>query len=463
VCHLRRLGWIAATGLLLSWPAIFNGYPLLFPDSGSFLLAGRLVWTILLTGRNTWFYSDRSELYGAGIYLMHWGLSPWPIVFGQAFLVAWMLWLLMRSLLPVRPERSYVVLMVVLSGFSSVAWYVSWPMPDILGPLVYLAVLLLLFGRTALDQVERGGVVAIGVWGITAHASHLVIVAGLLGLLGLLWCLRWRPLQRQGFAVAWIASMMTAALLLQTAVHARMYGKFSLDTPGRPPFLMARLTADGPARDYLRTHCPALGWTLCRYQDKLTKNELNFLWSEGGVWQNATPSERRALRQEELPLALATLRTHPLQQLRYSAINFVHQLKNFGQYNFFPIRDAKQWLAETFSPSAVAAYEHTRQAHRYSLPRWFNRMLDVVLGLSVGSILWLIRRVWGDPRFQLLTVVVGFTVVFNAAATATLAGVSWRYQGRVVWMVVLVALLMVLRVWNGSPRTIQDDQPRRLN
>ena len=52
-------------------------------------------------------------------------------------------------------------------------------MPDILGALLYLALYLLVFARETLSRVERIALSIVAVWGVTAHATHLMLAAGI--------------------------------------------------------------------------------------------------------------------------------------------------------------------------------------------------------------------------------------------------------------------------------------------
>jgi hypothetical protein len=66
----------------------------------------------------------------------------------------------------------------------------------------------------------------------------------------------------------------------------------------------------------------------------------------------------------------------------------------------------------------------------------------VCVGLGVAA--WLSLRAWraGRSRLVELAAVVGLGVVGNAFVTGVLSSVDGRYQSRVVWLLVAVALLL---------------------
>src|SRR5271165_624954 len=86
--------------LFLAWPAFYNGFPLLYPDSVTYLTDGRPVARALFLHQFANYYGMRSFFYSLGILPFHWYISPWPIVALQCLLIAFVLWLVVRSILP---------------------------------------------------------------------------------------------------------------------------------------------------------------------------------------------------------------------------------------------------------------------------------------------------------------------------------------------------------------------------
>src|ERR1017187_2140454 len=207
---------VAAGAALLTWPAILNRYPLMYPDSVSYLGDGRGIARALFLHR-LGVSAMRSEFYSLGIFPFHWNLTPWPIVAWQALLTSWVLWLTLRSILPHRTARrfaaTFLILVALLSLLTSVSWYVSLPMPDILGPLLYLAIYLLVFARETLSRDERWSLSALAFWAITAHSTHLMLGVGICFLLALLrfWPRNWVPhvsTLRRGFSTTGLAHIV---------------------------------------------------------------------------------------------------------------------------------------------------------------------------------------------------------------------------------------------------------------
>ena len=128
------------------------------------------------------------------------------------------------------------------------------------------------------------------------------------------------------------------------ALHGYLYGKPSLNGE-RPPYLMARVIADGPGRWYLDKNCPQLHWAICNHMSQLSGDPDTLLWDEDGAYQSGNEAEGSQIDHEEMPLVLATIRAYPREQLSRSAANFSQQFLSFGLYGF----DSNPWMLEQFN------------------------------------------------------------------------------------------------------------------
>lgn len=439
-----RSGAVLLGALFLAWPAFYNGFPLIYPDSMTYLSDGRAVARALFLHRFSDYYGVRSFFYSLIILPFHWNISPWPIVALQCLLVAFVVWLVVRSIAPRHTVVRYLILILALSIFTSASWYAAFIMPDILGPLAYLSIYLLAFARETLSRAERLALCLIAWWGITAHSSHLVLAAGLWLLLFLVVDFKRKPYWRRPRSLRVIAAILGVAAASQMALHGYLYGKPTLNGE-RPPYLMARVIADGPGRWYLDKNCPQLHWAICNHMSQLSDNPDTLLWDEDGAYQSATDDERNQIDHEEMPLVLATLRAYPKQQLSRSAANFSQQLLSFGLYGF----DSNPWMLEQFDeamPSAQSSYLRSRQAHD-ALP--LDMLTEIqwwTIVASLAAIAVLIPFLWRrhSTRLAGLSLVVVATVVANALVTGVMSVVDDRYGARIMWLIPLLAGIFFL-------------------
>jgi hypothetical protein len=456
---MRCIPVVLLGALLLCWPAFYNHYPLLYPDSISYLSDGRGVAYSLFVHRISNFSGMRSEIYSLGIFPWHWGITPWGVVAMQALAMAWLLWLVVRSILPRNTGFYFLSLIALLSLLTSVSWYVSLIMPDVFGAALYLCIYLLVFGRETLSGRKRRAVAVIAWWSVTAHATHLMLAAGICLLLALLLGFRWQPMLRRGRAVGEVALVVLLAAGAQVALHAYLYGKPSLNG-NRPPYLMARIIADGPGRLYLQQHCGQLRWAICDRVQSLPDNDDEFLWADGGVWPSASPATQARLMEEEMPLVRGTLLAYPREQIAASSQNFWQQLNDFGVDDF----DNNTWMEGALDhvmPGPHAKYLRSRQAHNAVPSHLFTEVQWWVVMASALVVIALIPwwRRCGPTRLLELTVILVPTIVANAFVTAVLSTIDSRYQSRVIWLVPLLAALLVMsaldeRESRGANRTL---------
>jgi len=457
---LWRVAAVLAGALLMTWPAFFNRYPLLYPDSMTYLGDGRLVARALFLHEFSSYYGMRSFFYSLGILPWHWNVTLWPVVVPQAILTAYVLWLVVRSILPRRTLHCYLVLIASLSLLTSMSWFVCLILPDFLGPVLYLCIYLLVFARETLSRAEWFFVIVIAWWAIVSHATHLMLAAGLCVLLVLLCLRRLAWMRRRWKAVGEVAMIVVLAAISQLALHAYLYGKPSLNGE-RPPFLMARVIADGPGFWYLQQHCPEVKFVLCDHLQQLPQEPDKFLWGEDGIWQNVDDETEQRLMQEEMPFVLATLRAYPRAQLSRSAANFWRQLLTFG----FDVFGPSDWMAQEFAnvlPGDRARYLQSRQA-RDDLPLdFFTSVQNWTVIFSLLIIVAFLPRLWRtrQPRLIGLSVIIVSTVIANALVTGALSMVEDRLQSRVVWLVPLLAEVLILdwfdqrqRAANPAPST----------
>lgn len=448
--NVKRPGplWRAAAvllgALLLSWPAFYNGFPMLYPDSMTYIADGRLVARAIFLHRFSDYYGMRSFFYSLGILPLHWNLALWPVVALQCLLVAFLLWLVVRSFAPRQTTLPYLVLVLLLSLFTGIGWYAVLILPDFLGPLLYLSIYLLVFARETLARWERISLILISWWAITSHATHLLLASGLCMILALLFAVDRRNFRRRIRPVLEVAAIIALAAASQLALYSYLYGKPSLNGE-QPPFITARIIADGPGRWYLEEHCGELNWAICNHAHNLPDDPDNFLWAEDGIYQSASQDESSRLVREQIPFVLATLRTYPRQQISRSAANFRDQLTTFG----FGDLDASSWtLTElsTVMPRERSSYLGSLQASNAlpldlltSVQLWAVLASLAVIAVFV-PLLWRCR----SSRLIGLSVVVVSMVVANALVTGTLSMVEDRLECRVIWLAPLLAGICVL-------------------
>ena len=445
---IRRGGAVLVGALLMPWPAFYNGYPLLYPDSMSYLEDGPLVARALFLHRFSADYGGRSFIYCLGILPLHWNVTPWPIVGLNALLTAYVIWLVVRSILPRKTIAQYFVLVASLSLLTGLGWFVSLIMPDIYGPVLYLSIYLLVFASEVLSRADRLSLVLITWWSVACHVTHLMVASGLCVALALLLLFRRSAARQRARAVGVVVMTVVAAAGAHEALHAYLYGKPSL-TGERPPFVLARVIVDGPGRWYLQQRCQHETLAVCNYLKDFPNDMSAFLWNLDGIWKTASPETQRQMRQEEASIVWGTVRAYPRQEALISAAHFREQLTTVDLGDYGP----NPWVLQKFDkvlPRARSTYLRTPQA-RDELPDDFSTSAqNSTLIVSVVLIGVFAPLVWRRRHSRLigLSAVVVFVTLANALVTGVLSNVEARYESRVIWLLPFLAALFALEWLN---------------
>jgi putative flippase GtrA len=491
---LRRLEslWPALIGALLALAVIAaNGRPAVFTDSDNYVKAGKNLIAGVASvvapetraappgpvdpraeaiAKRKQAYAltsmaARSPYYGALLY----GLSKigtiWLVAAVQAFAMAWLLFLLWRAMAPGAPGWTYYALMAALAGLTSLPFAAGFTVPDVFAAGAAMAAVLLIVYRDKLMRWERLGCWLLLAYGFAIHTSHWLTGVAVLGL-GLLTGLALRApraVLARGALVVGAALVAAQALNMAYAagVRAQMGGELR-----HPPFLTARVLADGPGRDYLRQAC-ARGeqWTLCKFAHKPLDDSDEILWSNRkalGVFNLASPAERLAIEKQEPAFVLAVIRHDPWGQFAASMRNWGEQL--VAVHVDEAMKDpsiylrSRYWRTTNLAPMIQAVGPCTAQGG--CEPRFDAKALGSlhrgVLLLALALLVWrlaqsdvgraLRQRDWRDPRTRVL-VAVGLilaAVVINAAVCGILSGPFARYQTRVSWLIAASAGLLML-------------------
>jgi len=441
---------ILVAALLMTWPAAWNGFPLMyFGDSLAYMEFGKVVARALFLGDPSGFYGDRSLIYGLGILPFHLNASPWPVVGLNASLTAYVLWLLVRSLVPQRAVVAYFSLMVSISVLTGLGWYVSFLMPDILGPLIYLSFYLLAFCRNALSRGEQTVLAFIAWWAITSHATHLPIAAGLIVVITFVFIFRRASVRQWLPGVGRLAAIMLASIMAQVTLNAYLYKEVRLFNSSIP-FLLTRVVTDPPGQLYLERRCRHPDLAICAFVNELPDETWEFLWDETSVWQSSSEEIRQRLLEEEMLVVRGVISTYPWDQLRISLGYFFTQLWTVGLYHVANSNDwiTDDWIAENMErvmPGVRSGYFDSRQSEKTLHEQFFERVQAWSVLTSLGFVLFLLlffKNRWSAHAYALL-VVIAYVLVANAALTAVVSQVADRYQGRVVWLLPLLAGLLL--------------------
>jgi putative flippase GtrA len=497
------LALLAATLLLMS-VAFADGRPTVFYDSHSYDVMGRDLietvrdwpasnrnkadahlkigdWPVPADGMiNNQVEDARSPYYGVllhGTYLFG---SIWVLAALQSFLAAWVVYLLWRTMAPRAPSWSYLGMVAAAAAGTSISFFTTFAMPDVFAGIGGAAVVLILAQGDRLKKLEIAGLWALVAYSMAIHKSHWatgLIMAFGGGLLLLILGLSAEKVVRRvlmivcAAAVAWTAG----------AVFNQIYANRTGHKLGHPPFIMARVLADGPGREYLKSVClkPGQGgvqpYTVCRFQSGVSDNANQILWSskaKDGVFNVASWAERNGLEREEMRFVLGVVKFDPLGQFSDSLWDWGQQLVAFQVID--PLRNPADYLRgrywpTTSLPKLIPNFQACRPPGSCRPPFSFmvlDALHGTVLAISLLLLIWrmslkdvrsaLWRRALkdgeGTASVAATVLLLIAVVVVNAAVCGILSGPFARYQSRLIWLVPIAMGLIACALPMGFER-----------
>src|SRR3712207_4846891 len=175
-----RIAAVVVAAAMLVWPGFWNGFPLVFADTGTYLGQALLIYM-------GW---DRPPFYSVFLFATHWRLTLWGPVLAQGLIVAHLLAVALRAIGRPNPWLLLPVAFA-LSVLTGLPWLAAQLIPDLFTGVVVLAVWLLGFRAASLSAGERLWVMLLGAGSIAVHQSHLPLALGL-ALCGAVLLLAWR-------------------------------------------------------------------------------------------------------------------------------------------------------------------------------------------------------------------------------------------------------------------------------
>ena len=479
---------VCGAAMLLLVPAIFNRSPFIFYDTSHYLELGRAILAhasshLPTTAGSTGaagsaatgplperdhaalsYAGGRSPYYSVFLYGLVQAGGLWAAATAQALICAAALHLSVRAAGLAKPVMTTFGLAALLGLFSTAGFYAAMLMPDVFVAigLICLGLLVSGFGRSS--PLTTAAVFLTGAAAVSTHATNApVLLAAGLAFAGVMW-------EAFGSRVVAVARPWALGLGMITCGMAAV-SAFNLasravlhDAPRSPPYLTARVMADGYGRAYLREACRRPGvYALCAYKDRRFRTQDEFLWSADpsqGVFTAVSSLERRRLQNEQVRFVVAAVLNSPRDALSASLDHIVRQLSSFGVRMEFD-QTALSWETMAFNQVTPRAAPEVRRslAYRHAFP---FAAVDVVALLTLAAALitfgWRLsrppvraaltrsrlRRQPDTPGvLAALLAALLAAVAFNAALTGAFSGVNPRYEARLIWLIPLLVFLFL--------------------
>jgi putative flippase GtrA len=440
----------------LLWPALYNGFPLVFSDSG----------TYLATFRERLVPVDRPVYYGLfiGPIARVFGLSAIPVV--QAFAVSYVAWLFYRWLAPAAPAKFGLVLVAAVALLTPIPWLSSWLMPDFLGGLVIVATVLLLFAYPELRAVDRLVLAAILLLGLLSHTGNILLFAAFGACAAAASALASKRLQLRPAGL--LVGLGIASVLLSMLPNAVGHGRWTIN-PGSQAFITARLVGDDLVQPFLARHCPGEPMLpLCDRQSELVAMSNNeFLWTgnpslaqSSGAWSERADEFRRL----NTRVVLASLGAVSGNAARNTAELMLRTEVGNDPLddNFRPFgsgMNVTRKIEEHF-PKESGRFQASRQQAGLNL----DLINDVHFGwtwISYALLAAILVIAWrrGARLLVAVAALVFLALLLNALLHGALSGVYTRYQAKVTWLPTLASLACYAALrWPSAAARVEESR-----
>jgi hypothetical protein len=441
------LAWsLASAGMMLALlaPAMWNGFPLIFPDTGGYFTAP-IVHELA---------NGRSALYG---FFLDLGipLSFWPCLVVQAALMVWLFVVALRvNGLGSRPWFA-LGMVALLTVTTSLPWFAGQLMPDILFSAAALALYLLTYAHDRLTRGERWGLAAVIAFAIPSHMAAagmcvaVIVALVIVSRIGRLTSYLALPALRLKFAAGAVAT----GLLLCPVSNLALTGSFAF-TPGGTTFLFGRLIEDGMIARYLDDKCPDDTIRLCAYKDKMPAIADDWLWGDSplyklGGWDAYEPEEKRIIKE--------TLLRYPATHIATAMSATLAQLVSFATEVSMEDNEPTFYSFREHIPQLEQALMRARQQTAGFDVAPLNRLHVPVAGVAIAGLilaLLLRRRFNIAPQAAALCLVILLALAANAAICGVFSHPVDRYQSRLVLLAPFAIAILLARRWRPEPTAI---------
>jgi len=445
---------LAGTIMLMVIP-LYNGYPLVYSDTGTYLYSGFDLFVPF----------DRPATYGLFVRFTSLKTSLWLTALVQSILSAWVLWLSAKRLLPdTLRYKSYLLLMAILTFFSGIGWYSGQIMPDFFAPIAILSLILVLIH----PKSEPRGLIVPSILlliSLICHFSHLLIIIAMLLIIGpLTWLMRNEmkthllkiTLKRYSLAAAIIIS----AWLITPLIHFKLEGRFVI-SKGSHAFLMAHMADAGILQKFLNENCAKEGYSaysLCSLKEKIPNDLATFLWESGGVFEQSGGWEHSKTEYDIILNEMFNTPSYLALIIKTSAIYGLSQLFHYQ------IGDGLSAYNEGSAPygqihwrfsDELNMYLNARQQKFDGLNLNFSSLNNWHLIALISCCLFWIWKLMQptysqtDALIRLSFIMIIAGLIANAMITGGIVAPCPRFQARVNGLLIFISGIALIETWSN--------------
>ncbi len=436
---LARPAWEAVAVVLLCplllSAAIWNGFPLIFYDTGAYMMQGF----------GDKFVPERSPVFSIFILTGGAGTSLWLVALLQTAMASFVMVQMARMVAPRVTLPILLLIGAALTLLTGLPWYAGQIEPDIFTPLVVLCLYVLAFHIKPLGWWRAGLLIFIAALATAVHPSHLGLSAGLILVLALYRAarlLRQKPWPRAQLLLP-VSSLCLGFCLIFSANY--IYTRHIFVSRAGAVFMFARMLQDGVVQRLLNETCPTSNYELCRYRKVLPHRADKWLWGPGTLFVKL--HRFIGTEKESAHIVHDALVRYPFWNLELAGRDVLQQLTLFHTGDQI---EPQQWILypdfHAFIPDQMPAYSAARQQKGridFHLINYVHVPVGgIVLLLLVAGFVFAMKR--GDPKAAPLLGFVLIALLGNAIVCGVFSNPHARYQSRLIWVPAFALALLAV-------------------
>lgn len=421
--------------LCLMADAFYNGFPLVYSDTSTYIASGFELETPF----------DRPITYGLFLRIFSLnGLSLWFVIFFQAIILSYLIFLLVRL---VTDDKSFLkfglLTIILLSLFTGVSWIVSQIMPDIFTSIALLSATLILLGT-----FKRGTLILFYVLffiSVAMHMSHILMFALMLIII---FCLRKFILPKQSYPKR--NSKIITLFLLTIASVITMGSAIS---KSKHVFIMGAMVEHGIVKSYLDDYCDTKQYNLCDYKDSLPDRAYKFIWDEKSPFYKIGGWKKTKNEFNEIIYGTLTQPKYIVMHIKESFKATLRQLTLFsigdGNGSFLEGTLMYERVSKYF-PHDLTTYSSSKQNQsRLDFINFFNYLFQITLALSLLPTIYLLLTkivTITDRQIKIITLMFLIGIILNAWDCGTFANAIDRLGCKMVWLIPFATTFLLLKI-----------------
>ena len=445
---VRLLPFLTMGGVIASVYGFINGFPLIFSDTGMYLRSGI-----------EWFVPDnRPIMYGIFLAFTSYKSCLWIPIIVQGMFITYCCYLLLENLLNDKSnlQKLTLILVLILSLFTSLSWFSSQLLPDIFCAIAAFALILLFLDKS--KYVSRK-IALTGIFLICnlSHTSSLLISLGMSGFLLVATIIFRKHLDLKRAVIPCALAVLSFPLLM--TLNYTISGKFRT-SENSYVFMSAKLAELGLLQKYLRENPDGENYQLATMVDDIEESIGRFIWNPESVTRRLPRTQLKAeltkINRNILsdPPSLVYFTWKGVQQ---SVTLFFTGTLRYGLHSYRGkyVHD----IIKEYYPHAETSFLNSMQ-QRWAINDRLNHLANaVLLWVSYVSIpvLLLTYRKRLPLNVSVGCISIFFAVALNDFICATLSTDAPRYHARISWMVVAALFCLTLKLLESrEQKTAQD-------